>query len=83
MYAVQTLRTKNPMIPWRLISRWHKAREKITGMQLTVSHIYREGNAAVERLTKDQVFDVTWWPEAPDVNRIAIMSFIASPTCIR
>ncbi|KAL8456978.1 hypothetical protein ACS0TY_034996 [Phlomoides rotata] len=28
LYVVQTLRLKNPVIPWQLISRWHRARRR-------------------------------------------------------
>ncbi|KAL8484656.1 hypothetical protein ACS0TY_027091 [Phlomoides rotata] len=65
-YVVQTLRSKNLIIPWRLISWWHKAWEKMEE-QLIVSHIFREGNAVTDRLTKEHVLDVKkWWSIALD-----------------
>ncbi|KAL8546430.1 hypothetical protein ACS0TY_006237 [Phlomoides rotata] len=29
MYVVQLLRATNPIIPWRFLARWHRARERL------------------------------------------------------
>ncbi|KAL8547773.1 hypothetical protein ACS0TY_007202 [Phlomoides rotata] len=40
LYVVQCFQNKDPVIPWCLLSLWHRAIEKLRDMRLVVSYIY-------------------------------------------
>ncbi|KAL8548211.1 hypothetical protein ACS0TY_007509 [Phlomoides rotata] len=66
IYVIQMLRARGPNILWRLIPSWHKSRKLLQGRRVVVSHIYREGNATADRLTRELVHGFKWWSEPPD-----------------
>ncbi|KAL8512911.1 hypothetical protein ACS0TY_019172 [Phlomoides rotata] len=65
-YVVNFLKTHPFLVPWRLLGQWHKARRLMDDMQIVVSHIFREGNASADRLTRQPVERLDWWSLAPD-----------------
>ncbi|KAL8515556.1 hypothetical protein ACS0TY_014298 [Phlomoides rotata] len=60
-YVVHILNSGSPEIPWRLLARWHRVRRLRTTMHMVVSHIYREGNAMANRLSREEVDRFLWW----------------------
>ena len=47
-----TLALKSPLIvPWQLRNRWINRKIKMNTMNCFISHIYREGNHCVDKLT--------------------------------
>ncbi|KAL8513602.1 hypothetical protein ACS0TY_012904 [Phlomoides rotata] len=53
-YVVNFLKSDEPDVPWGLMARWHRVRLLKSAMSLVVSHIYREGNAVADRLTREK-----------------------------
>ncbi|XP_019437071.1 PREDICTED: uncharacterized protein LOC109343269 [Lupinus angustifolius] len=51
------------MVPWKLSNLMHKCRNTMLGMQVRVSHIFREGNACADKLANFGVNSRTdsWW----------------------
>ncbi|KAL8555834.1 hypothetical protein ACS0TY_003595 [Phlomoides rotata] len=65
-YVVNFLKTRPLLVPWRLLGQWHKTRRLMDNMQIVVSHIFREGNASADRLTREPVDRFVWWCQAPE-----------------
>ncbi|XP_019465442.1 PREDICTED: uncharacterized protein LOC109363643 [Lupinus angustifolius] len=53
--------------PWKLSNYWEHCKMIISSMKLTVSHIFREGNACADILTSFGVNSrtTTWWNSVP------------------
>ncbi|KAL8515582.1 hypothetical protein ACS0TY_014320 [Phlomoides rotata] len=66
VYVVNIFKRHTSLVPWRLLSQWHRVRRLMGDMQLVVSHIYREGNASADRLTRESVDGFEWWSTVPD-----------------
>jgi hypothetical protein len=60
------------IIPWQLQNRWSNCLLKIIDMDVIVSHVYREGNSIVDKLSKLglNVNDFTWWSSSPSSIRL-------------
>ncbi|KAL8485527.1 hypothetical protein ACS0TY_027713 [Phlomoides rotata] len=69
VYVVSVLKTHDSAVPWRLLAQWHMIHKLIGELQLVVSHIYREGNATTDILTREPVDRFNWWHQAPDFLR--------------
>ncbi|KAL8463827.1 hypothetical protein ACS0TY_033683 [Phlomoides rotata] len=54
-YVVHILKSSHHVVPWRLLTRWHRVRRLKTDLHMVVSHIYKEGNAVADRLTREEV----------------------------
>ncbi|KAL8550357.1 hypothetical protein ACS0TY_008976 [Phlomoides rotata] len=65
-YVVNFLKTRSLLVPWRLLGQWHKTRRMMDSMQIVVSHIFREGNASADRLTREPIDRFDWWCQAPE-----------------
>ncbi|XP_062026481.1 uncharacterized protein LOC133742818 [Rosa rugosa] len=67
------------LIPWRLRTLWQNGLHLASQMNVQVSHVYREGNAAADALANygaDHVGNF-WWDEAPQFL-LQSLSFDAS-----
>ncbi|KAL8463631.1 hypothetical protein ACS0TY_034328 [Phlomoides rotata] len=79
-YVVNVLRNRQSIVPWRLLGRWHRIRRMLGDLQLVVSHIFREGNASADRLTREPVECFEWWNQVtsflvPFLNRDRLYEF--------
>lgn len=65
--TVQCVNNKNFYPPWFLFAKWKTCRFKMDRMQLHISHIYREGNAVADRLSKlgTSYHSLQWWDSFP------------------
>ncbi|KAL8477241.1 hypothetical protein ACS0TY_029509 [Phlomoides rotata] len=54
-YVVHILKSSSPEIPWRLLARWYQVRWLRPNLHMVVSHIFREGNAVADRLSRKEV----------------------------
>ncbi|KAL8544559.1 hypothetical protein ACS0TY_004945 [Phlomoides rotata] len=64
-YVVHVLKARPLEVPWRLLGSWHRVRKRLEQMSFVVSHIFREGNALADRLTREPVDKFEWWHHAP------------------
>ncbi|KAL8543166.1 hypothetical protein ACS0TY_003897 [Phlomoides rotata] len=64
-YVAHVLKNRSLEVPWRLLSRWHRVRRRLEQMSFIVSHIFREGNASADRLTREPMDKFEWWNQAP------------------
>ncbi|KAL8540368.1 hypothetical protein ACS0TY_001829 [Phlomoides rotata] len=60
VYVVNVFKRHTSLVPWRLLGQWHRVRRLMGDMQIVVSHIYREGNASADRLTREPVDGFEW-----------------------
>ncbi|KAL8508425.1 hypothetical protein ACS0TY_018883 [Phlomoides rotata] len=65
-YVVQFLKYDNLEVPWRLMARWHCVRWLRPHLNVVVSHIFREGNAVADRLSREEFYMFKWWSQPPD-----------------
>ncbi|KAL8540377.1 hypothetical protein ACS0TY_001834 [Phlomoides rotata] len=63
LYVVYILKTHHSVVPWRLMAQWHKIRRLMGDMHIVVLHIFREGNALADRLTREPVKRFKWWDQ--------------------
>ncbi|KAL8547600.1 hypothetical protein ACS0TY_007065 [Phlomoides rotata] len=56
-YVVHILKSSLPEVPRRLLDRWHRVRRLRTKLSIVVSHIYKEGNVVVDKLTREEVYN--------------------------
>ena len=59
-YVVNLFITRSLEVPWKFKSRWIRTLGMIDHMQFRVSHIFREGNAAADALSKHERNEV-WY----------------------
>ncbi|KAL8497939.1 hypothetical protein ACS0TY_021333 [Phlomoides rotata] len=58
------------VIPWWLRAEWEWVQERLSTIQLRVSHIFREGNSVAVFLAGYRAFEsLIWWDSAPDLVR--------------
>ena len=63
MYLVHLFNSRVGRIPWRFRNRWLRAVKMASNMNVTISHIYREGNCVADKLasrastSQNQI----WW----------------------
>ncbi|KAL8485253.1 hypothetical protein ACS0TY_027527 [Phlomoides rotata] len=65
-YVVHFLKSDLPDVPWRLMARWHRVRRLRPHLHIVVSHIFQEGNAVADRLSREEVSRFKWWSESLD-----------------
>jgi ribonuclease HI len=60
--VVQAFKSSS-LVPWRLRNRWFNSSILIRGMNLVVSHIYREGNSCADGLANlgHNLHEMTIW----------------------
>ncbi|KAL8462101.1 hypothetical protein ACS0TY_033254 [Phlomoides rotata] len=63
-YVVHFFMSGEPDVPWSLMAIWHRVRMLKSVMNLVV-HIYMEGNAVADRLTREKVHIFEWWSVPP------------------
>ncbi|KAL8537667.1 hypothetical protein ACS0TY_012701 [Phlomoides rotata] len=66
VYVVNIFERHTSLVPWRLLGQWHRVLRLMGDMQIVVSHIFREGNASADRLTRESVDSFEWWSTIPD-----------------
>ncbi|GAU19900.1 hypothetical protein TSUD_95050 [Trifolium subterraneum] len=59
------------IIPWQLHNRWSNSLAKLIDMEILVTHVYRDGNTVVDKLTKLGLIvnDFVWWDSTPSSIR--------------
>ncbi|KAL8547769.1 hypothetical protein ACS0TY_007198 [Phlomoides rotata] len=55
VYMVNIFKHLTSLVPWRLLGQWHMVHHLMGDMQIVVWHIFREGNASTDRLTRESV----------------------------
>lgn len=57
------MKNKSDVVPWHLRSRWHLCLYQLTKMNYGISHIFSEGNTAVDKLATFglQSSQDYWW----------------------
>ncbi|KAL8513006.1 hypothetical protein ACS0TY_019250 [Phlomoides rotata] len=66
VYVVNIFKCHTSLVPWKLLVQWHRVHRMMGDMQIVVSHIFREGNASADRLTREPVDGFEWWGTVPD-----------------
>ncbi|KAL8506446.1 hypothetical protein ACS0TY_017367 [Phlomoides rotata] len=64
-YVMHFLKYGDTIAPWSLLARWHHVCRLLSAMTMVVSHIYREGNAVADRLTREEVHRYEWGSVPP------------------
>ena len=69
LYVVNLFRTKSKKVPWELKKNWMQCLHFLTLMDVRVSHIFREGNATADLLSKHSTSatNFLWWDSAPSL----------------
>ncbi|XP_057774946.1 uncharacterized protein LOC130993927 [Salvia miltiorrhiza] len=71
MYVVNLLSSRARDVPWRFVASWNRTLNLLMDMQIMVSHIYREGNAAADIMANLDRSE-GWWPHAIDDVKKAV-----------
>ena len=68
MYLVHLFNSGVGRIPWCFRNRWLRAVKMASNMNVTISHIYREGNCVADKLASraSSSQNQIWWMEISD-----------------
>ncbi|XP_057811701.1 uncharacterized protein LOC131025940 [Salvia miltiorrhiza] len=60
-YIVSLLTTRSLTVPWRFLASWRRVIALLENFTLHITHIYREGNKAVDIMASNNM-EEGWWP---------------------
>lgn len=65
--VVQSVNNPSFQPPWHLLTRWKNCKQIMKRTQTYVTHTYREGNAAADKLSKLRIrsHSLQWWSSFP------------------
>ncbi|XP_057770241.1 uncharacterized protein LOC130990060 [Salvia miltiorrhiza] len=81
-YVVNLLSSRSRDVPWRFVAAWNRTLSLLSDMQIMVSHIYREGNAAADVMANPERSE-GWWPYAIEEVKKAVALDMATHSFVR